>query len=141
VRRTGGRTAAALAVALAAALLATGCGSAPPDLFEVQRSGEGPGAKLQMVVNDGGSVTCNGHTHTLNGDRLLRAREIARELSKQAELALELPPGANTVLSYRVRMGAGAVAFSDSSADLPRSFTDVQLFTRDVAKQVCGLSR
>jgi hypothetical protein len=136
VRRATG--CAALAVL---ALVAAGCGSAPPDLFEVQRSGEGPGAKLQMVVNDGGSVTCNGHTHTLNGDRLLRAREITRELAKQAELALELPPGANTVLSYRVRLGAGTVAFADSSADLPRSFSDLQLFTRDVAKQVCGLSR
>jgi hypothetical protein len=127
----------ALAVLLAVA--AAGCGSAPPDLFEVQRSGQGAGAKLQLIVNDGGTVTCNGHSHPLNGDRLLRARELARSLATQAELGLELPPGRNTVLSYRVRMGAGTVAFSDSSADLPRAFTELETFTKDVSEGVCGI--
>jgi hypothetical protein len=131
----------AAAVAVLLALAAAGCGSAPPDLFEVQRSGEGAGAKLRLIVNDGGAVSCNGASHPLNGDRLLRAREITRALAKQAELGLELPPGRNTVLSYRVRMEAGAVAFSDSSPDLPGSFTDVERFTKDVAEGVCGIRR
>jgi hypothetical protein len=133
--------AAAAAIALVLALGCAACGSTPPDLFEVQRSGQGARAKLQMIVNDGGAVICNGSSHPLNGDRLLRAREVARALATQAQLGLELPPGRRTVLSYRVRMEAGTIAFSDSSPDLPRSFTDLQVFTKDVAEDVCGISR
>jgi hypothetical protein len=124
-----------------AALAASGCGSAPPDLFAVQRSGEGARARLELIVNDGGAVRCNGHSHAIDAERLLTARRVARELAKQAELGLELPPGRNTVLSYRVRMEAGAVAFSDSSANLPRSFSAVEAFTKDIAEDVCGISR
>jgi hypothetical protein len=129
------------AVAVAAAAAVAGCGSAPPDLFAVERDGEGPGAKLVMVVGDGGTVTCNGKQHPLDAERLLRARALERELSTQAELGLELPPGEGTVLTYRVRMEAGTVAFADSSPGLPRTFSQVQAFTKDVAQRVCRLPR
>jgi hypothetical protein len=130
---------AAAAAALCTA--AAGCGAPPHDLFAVERTGEGPGARLELVVNDGGSVSCNGHSHPLDAERLLRARLLERELATQAELGLELPPGERTVLSYRVRSEAGTVSFSDSSPSLPRSFGEVQAFTKDVAEEVCGLSR
>jgi hypothetical protein len=130
----------AVAVTVVAAALG-GCGSPPPDLFAVERSGEGPGAKLVMVVGDGGTVTCNGKTHPLDAERLLRARALERELSMQAELGLELPPGDGTVLTYRVLMEAGSVSFADSSPRLPRTFSQVQAFTKDVAQRVCRLPR
>jgi hypothetical protein len=129
-----------LAVVLLA-LAAAACGSAPPDLFEVERSGQGRNAKLDMVVNDGGAVTCNGREHPLNGDLLLRARELARLLGDQAVLGLELPPGHGTVLAYRVRLEQGTVAFSDSSPHQPHAFLALQGLTKDVAEDVCGLTR
>jgi hypothetical protein len=129
-----------VAVALAAVLI-SGCGTASPDLFEVKRSGEDRNANLTMVVNDGGQVTCNGREHPLDADRLLRARELQRELEKPAELGLELPPGPNPILSYRVRMEAGSVAFSDTSPGNPRAFLRVAAFTKDVAERVCGIVR
>jgi hypothetical protein len=132
------RRAVALAL-LTSALVA--CGAASPDLFEVQRSGQGRNAKLDMVVNDGGSVTCNGREHPLNGDLLLRARAVARDVAEQAELGLQLPPGRGTVLAYRVRVEQGSVAFSDSSPHQPRSFLALQQLTKDVAEDVCGLRR
>jgi hypothetical protein len=128
-------------VAAAVALGVAGCGSASPDLFEVQRSGQGRNAKLDMVVNDGGSVTCNGREHPLNGDALLRARAVARDLAKPADLRLELPPGPRSVLSYRVRLEQGTVSFSDSSRRQPRAFLALQALTKDIAEDVCGLRR
>jgi hypothetical protein len=125
--------------ALVAAVAA--CGSEAPDLFEVQRSGEGRNAKLDMVVNDGGSVTCNGHEHPLNGRLLLRARSVARDLGDPAELGLELPPGRGTVLRYRVRTEQGRVSFADSSQHQPRVFGAVQALTKDIAEDVCRLAR
>ena len=129
---------AALALA---ALLVAGCGTASPDLFEVRRSGEDRAANLTMVVNDGGQVTCNGREHALDADRLLRARELSRELAEPAELGVELPPGPGANLSYRVRMEAGTVAFSDTSRGNPAAFNRLAAFTKDVAERVCGIVR
>ena len=130
--------------AAAAALLVvalTGCGTASPDLFEVRRSGEDRAANLTLVVNDGGTVTCNGEEHPLDADRLLTARELARDLTEQAELGVELPPGPGAVLRYRVRMEAGTVSFSDTSRGNPPSFLRLAGFTKDVAERVCGIVR
>jgi hypothetical protein len=129
------------AAAFVAILPLAGCGAQAPDLFAVQRSGQGPNAKLRMVVNDGGTVTCNGKEHPLPDQQLLKARDLARQLGDQAQLHLVLPPGPNSVLAYQVRLQAGTVRFADSSADLPPDFTALELFTKDVAEDVCGLTR
>ena len=127
--------------AIALAVVLAGCGTESPDLFAVERSGSDREANLTLVVNDGGSVTCNGEQHSLDADRLLRARELAREIAKQAELGVELPPGPGANLRYRVRMEAGTVAFSDTSRGNPRSFFQLAAFTKDVAERVCGILR
>jgi hypothetical protein len=130
-----------IAPALALAVAAAGCGTPPPDLFEVKRTGEDRNANVDVVVNDGGSVSCNGKEHPLDADRLLRARQLLRDLEPQAELHLELPPGPQSQLRYRVRMEAGTVAFADTSRNNPRSFLALAAFTKDVTEGVCGLER
>jgi hypothetical protein len=126
---------------LLAALILVGCGSPPPDLFVVKRSGPDPAANLTMLVSDGGSVTCNGKEHALDAKRLLQARQLARDLAKQAEVGLELPPGPNSNLSYKVRLEAGTVAFSDTSRGNPHDFFELAAFTKDVSEDVCGIVR
>ncbi len=128
-------------VAAALILVLTGCGTASPDLFEVRRSGPDRAANLTMVVNDGGTVSCNGERHGLGAERLLRARELERTLSEQAELGIELPPDPRADLSYRVRLEAGTVAFSDTSRGSPQAFYELAAFTKDVAERVCGIVR
>ena len=129
-----------VAVAAAAILLA-GCGTPPPDLFSVERTGPDRNANVDLVVSDGGSVTCDGEEHPLDADRLLTARQLVRDLSPQAELGIELPPGPGTDLSYRVSMEAGTVSFSDRSRGVPRTFQRVAAFTKDVTERVCGIER
>jgi hypothetical protein len=123
------------------ATLAAGCGSPPPDLFVVTRSGPDPNANVRLIVSDGGSVTCNGREHPLDAQRLLTARRLARELEPQAELGLELPSGPGTQLSYRVRLEQGTIAFGDHSRHAPRAFSEVVAFTADVTERVCGIMR
>jgi hypothetical protein len=134
------RALAALLAAAAAAPLA-GCGATSPDLFEVVRSGADRNANVTVVVNDGGSVSCDGRRHPLTADRLLKAREIARDLAEPAQLGIELPPGPGAQLAYRVRMEAGNVSFSDTSSAQPRVFRVLTGFTKDVAEDVCGIAR
>ena len=129
------------AAALAVALVLAGCGTPSPDLFEVKRSGEDPNANVDVVVNDGGHVSCNGKQHPLEADLLLRARQVLRDLQPQAELHLELPPGPRAQLRYTARMEAGTVSFADTSRGNPRSFLALAAFTKDVTEDVCGLVR
>jgi hypothetical protein len=128
------------AVVLAALALA-GCGSPSADLFVVKRSGADRNANLTLLVSDDGTVTCNGKKHEIPNEKLLDARQLTRELSPQAELHLVLPPRPGTVLSYKVRMEAGTLAFSDTSRPLPSEFAELELFTKGVAEDVCGLRR
>jgi hypothetical protein len=130
-----------LAPLLVLALLA-GCGSPPADLFVVQRTGTGANARLTLLVQDDGYVVCNrGKARAIPNARLLAARQLARDLEPQAQLHVELPPGPRSVLSYRVRLQAGTVAFSDTSRPLPPAFARLTAFTADVSEDVCGVNR
>lgn len=142
--------------AVAAAITAVGCnGSVPADLFVVQRSGSIPGARLTLRISDDGGAFCNGGGRKdITSDQLITAREIRRELDgdpkdddhpeHQVGLAskhINLPPGAISTLSYRVRSEKGVVAFSDTSARQPQTFYRLAKLTRDVARGACGLPR
>jgi hypothetical protein len=130
-----------LPLVLAGALALAGCGSPAADLFVVKRSGADRNANLNLLVSDDGTVTCNGRKHPISNDLLLRARELTRQLSEQAVLNLQLPPGPNSVLSYQARMQAGTVAFADTSRPLPQSFSKLTAFTKDISEDVCKLNR
>lgn len=124
------------------ALLAAGCGSPAADLFEVKRSGADRNANLTLLVSNDGTVTCNGGARRpIPNETLLRARELERDLSESAELHLVLEPGQDSVLSYRVRMEAGTVAFADTSRPLPPAFARLSVFTKDVSEDICGIVR
>jgi len=111
-------------VALTAALL-VGCGGPSADLYVLQRSGSIPGAKLTMIVGDGGTVRCNGDD----------------KQPGPARKTVNLKPGKYAILRYNVRTEFGTVAFSDSSRGQPPVFFKLATLTRDLAKHVCGLPR
>lgn len=132
------------AIAIAIVLAAAGCGSASADLFKVDRSGPGPGAALSLVVSDDGSVRCNGRAPiALDAERLLEARQLARDLEKQAALGLVLADGreSETTFRYRAELAAGPIGFADSSRGQPSTYTRLAAFTRLVARRTCGLLR
>jgi hypothetical protein len=132
----------AVAGATALVLLAGGCGSPSADLFEVVRSGTASSANVRILVSDDGTVRCNqGEPIPMGAKRLLTARQLERDLETQAALGLELPKGRTAILSYRARLEAGTISFSDQSRGRPGSFNRLVAFTSDVAKHVCGLER
>jgi len=142
------RRCAALTLAASAAVFVAGCGGPSADLYELQRSGSIAGAKLTMVVGDGGTVRCNGgRDFEMSSAQLIEARAIAGELNGDEEelgparKAVNLKPGKYTILRYNVRTEFGTVAFSDSSRPQPPVFFALARFTRDLAKNVCGLAR
>ena len=140
--------AATLAVVVCA-LVVAGCGTPSPDLFVVTRSGAIPGARLSLLVNDGGSVRCNGGpSKEITSDDLILARKIARELNGKdsdhpgpATRDVILPALPGSVLRYNLRLEKGTVTFSDNSRGQPPAFYAAAAFTRAMAKRVCGLAR
>jgi hypothetical protein len=127
---------------LACAVVLAGCGQTSPDLFALSRTGTIPGARLALVVNDGGTVRCNrGRGRALPPDLLLEARDLAEQLPDDARAGRRFPAHAGSVLAYRVRSPDGTVRWSDTSRPLPRRYLRLAYLARRIAKGVCGLKR
>jgi hypothetical protein len=136
------RQGAAVLGVLGAVALATGCGGGiqAPDLFVVQRTGSGPGARLTLLVNEEGGVHCNdGPTLKLSDPQLVQARAIQEGLHDSAAKHLSLAAGAGSVLGYYVRDENGTVRFSDNSPGQPAVLRQLALFVLQTARQVCHL--
>jgi hypothetical protein len=143
--RTSVRARSSLALcALAAAILAAGCGGvAAPDLFIVYRTGSGPQARLTLLVNEEGGVTCDGRAQAqkLSDAQIIKAREIQEDLQKPSSSHLSLAPRAGSVLHYYVRDEYGYVRFSDNSAGQPAVFQKLQLLVLQSSQEICHLAQ
>jgi hypothetical protein len=120
---------------LAVGALAAGCGGVTAaDLFIVYRSGSGPQARLTLLVNEEGGVSCNGRTAAQ------KLSDPQEELEKPSSAHLSLPARAGSVLSYYVRDEKGTVRFSDNSAHQPAALHKLQLFVLQSSQEVCHLA-
>lgn len=132
----------AAATLLAAAVLLAACGGVTaPDLFIVDRTGSTPQARLTLLVDEEGGVTCNGRAaaHKLSDPQIIKAREIQEDLQKPSSSHLSLPARAGSVLSYYVRDENGSVRFSDNSAGQPAVLQKLQLFVLQSSQEICHL--
>jgi hypothetical protein len=128
-----------LAVVAMAALAACGLDVQQPDLFLLTRTGQG--TKLTLLVNDSGTIRCNGsRPKMLSGTLLIQARDLADSLGKDAEAGLALPAKAGTVFSYRIRMEQGTLRFADRDTSGHSELAQAELFTAQAAQRACGLT-
>ena len=105
------------------------------------RSGNDQNANVRLLVSDDGTVRCNkGKPVPMGAKRLLTARQLARDLQKQAALGLELPREKGAILSYRVRLEAGRSLLRPLAWACPKSFNRLVAFTSDVATSVCKVT-
>jgi hypothetical protein len=139
VRRTLVAPRATLLAAAAAALIA-GCGFdvQSPDLFVLTRVGQG--RTLTLLVNDGGTIRCDGgRPRRLADPLLLRARDLAASLDGDAKRNLRIPAPPNSAFHYSVKLQDGTIAFPDTAAARHAELGQVQLFAVQAAQQACGL--
>jgi len=132
----------AILLLVGATLAVAGCGGGSGDLFAVERTGDVPGAELRLIVNDGGTVTCDdAEPKALPPKLLLDARAIATDIEEFAQESLNLKPGAQSVLQYVVHTPDGTVRFADDSRGQPEVTQRLAYFTRQTAQRVCGRER
>ena len=110
------------------------------DLFLLTRTGAGP--RLTHLVNDGGTVRCNGAAAKPLPDKLLlQARDLSSTLDHDAKNQLHNPRTANTVASYTVKLTDGTISFPDTAARAHSELAQLELLTVQIAQGPCGLSR
>jgi len=137
-----GRGAVAVLAAAGLAVAAAGCGASSPDLFVLTRTGSIPGAHLTLLVNDGGTVRCNGAKRkTLPDPRLVDARNLTDGIANDAKANLRLPTPPDSVLQFHIRSQDGTVTFADTDAATRPELAGLVEFSRRVARNVCGLAR
>src|SRR5207302_4512692 len=124
------------------AAILTGCGLnvQAPDLFLITRTGQG--GKLTVLVNDSGTVSCNGRRpRSLSDPLLLKARDLASSLGGDAKENLRIAATSNSVYRYTIKLKDGTVSFADTAAASGRypALAEAELFTVQTAQQACGL--
>jgi hypothetical protein len=124
--------------ALAVVLILVGCGEdiKGADLFLLTRRGHGP--ELALLVNDSGTISCNGgRPKPLADPLLLQARDLAAALDGEAGLRLPVPP--NSVFHYYIVLPYGSVSFPDTAAVHHPLLAQVLQFQLQASQQACGL--
>ncbi len=126
-------------LAAAALVLAIGgCGLRVKgaDLFLITRRGHGP--ELALLVNDSGTISCNGGSpKPLADPLLLQARALAPQLDALANLRLPVPR--NSVFHYYVVLPYGSVSFPDTAAARHPLLAQVEQFALKASQQACKL--
>jgi hypothetical protein len=128
-----------IVVAAGAAVAGCGLDVTSPDLFVLHRVGEGE--PLTLLVNDSGTIRCNGgKAKSLPDPLLLDARDLAADLAKDAKAGMHTGRAANSVFSYAIKLQDGTITFSDSAARTHPELARAELFAVQAAQGPCGLS-
>ena len=132
------RRALGLGCVLAAAI-ATGCGLEVQgaDLFLVTRTGEGQ--KLTLLVNDDGTISCNGgKAKQLPDPMLLVARDESNSLNNDVKLRFAADASAQSVYSYTVKVPNGTFTFPDTAGSARKELAQLELFVVQAASGPCA---
>jgi hypothetical protein len=131
-----------LSAGVLAVVVLAGCGLAvqAPDLFQVTRSGAG-GQRLTLLVNDGGTISCDGgKPRSLPDPQLLQARDLATSLNADVNSKLRFPVNGRSVFSYTVKVQNGTFSFPDTAANTRKELSQLELFVLQAAASPCGLA-
>ena len=132
-------TPTALLVGAAIALGVAGCGFAveEPDLFLLTRTGQGQ--TLTLLVNDSGTIRCDGHPAKAISDKLLiAARDLADNLASDAKAKLQIATVANSVYFYTVKLPNGTITFPDTAAASHPELAQAELFVLQATQGPCA---
>jgi hypothetical protein len=106
------------------------------------RTGDVPGARLSLLVNDSGTVRCNGaKARPLPDPLLLEARDLQEQITEDARAHKVFPHGRGGIFAYRVRSADGTVTWADTSRPLPERYLRLGFLARQIAQGPCGLTR
>ena len=127
-----------LTACLACVAVLAGCGLnvMSADLFVLTRTGEG--GKLTLLVNDGGTVKCNGApARRLPDPQLLSARDFAGTLDTDVKRHVHFAADPRSVYRYSVALADGTLTFDDTAASHRPELAQAEQFTLQVTQNTC----
>jgi hypothetical protein len=130
-----------IAAAGSAVLVVAGCGLnvQSADLFVLTRSG--PTGRLTLLVNDGGTIRCDGgKARPLPDPLLLQARDLAQSLDDDVVHGRRFQ-GAPAVYGYAVKLQDGTLTFPDRAAVAHKEVAQAEQFTLRVVQGPCAGAR
>jgi hypothetical protein len=122
-------------------LVAGGCGFQvqSPDLFTMTRTGAG--GSQSVLVNDGGTIRCNGgRSRKLADPLLLRARDLVATLDNDAKRGLRIAATRGSVFHYTIKFQDGTISFPDTASKSHSELAQAELLAVQLAQQACGIS-
>jgi hypothetical protein len=120
-------------------LALAGCGLkvALQDDFALTQTG--PGGTLTMVVNDSGTITCNGgKPRPISGAMLIQARDLVTNLDADAKKQLRIAPAPGSITQYTMKLQDGAIAFPDTAAATHRELAPAVRFALAAVEGPCA---
>ena len=140
MRRPAGAALAGAALAGAVAVLVAGCFDVQSaDLFLLTRTGQG--GKVTLLVNDGGTIRCNGaKAKPISNNGLITARDLSENLVTDAENHLTIPKARGSVYYYTIKLQQGTVSFPDRAAATHNVLAQAELFAAQAAQRDCRLT-
>jgi len=134
------RRPAGAALAVAVAVLVAGCFDVQSaDLFLLTRTGQG--GKVTLLVNDGGTIRCNGaKAKPISNNGLITARDLSENLVTDAQNHLTIPKAPGSVYYYTIKLQQGTVSFPDRAAPTHKVLAQTELFAAQAAQQDCRLN-
>ena len=129
------RALAGLAVASLAAL--AGCGGGAGELITISTSGGG-GDNHRLVVTGDGRGTCDGKNEkVLPSEHVLDAREVERELKKDAKARASFTNGPKDARRYVVSTNDGLVTFTEGAKGAPAVIPKTIVLTQELKGDLC----
>jgi hypothetical protein len=119
-------------------LLLAGCGLSvqSPDLFLLTRTGQG--GRLTLLVNDEGTIRCNGAApKPMANSMLLSARDLASDLDKDAKARLRIASRSDSVYRYTVKLQDGTISFPDTAGAGHPELARAELFVLQALSGPC----
>jgi hypothetical protein len=134
------RALAGAAVTVVLAVTLAGCFNVQsPDLFLLTRTGQGQ--KLTLLVNDGGTIRCDGgQAKPVSNTTLITARDLSDNLATDAQKKLTILNAPGSVYYFRIRLQQGTVSFPDRAAASRKVLAQAELFAAQTAQKECGLT-
>ena len=138
MRRARGLGVVALAAVMAG--LVAGCFDVQsPDLFLLTRTGQG--GKLTLLVNDGGTIRCDGaKAKPISDNALVTARDLSDNLVTDAQSKLTIPRAPGSIYYFTIKLQQGTISFPDRAAATRKVLAQAELFATQAAQQDCRLT-
>ena len=138
--RVAARRGSVVALTVVTAMVLAGCLNVQSaDLFLLTRTGQG--SKLTLLINDSGTIRCNGgKAKPISNSSLIAARDLSDNLATDAQNNLRIPDVAGSAYYFRIRMQQGTIAFPDKAAGRRPALAQAELFATQAAQRDCGLS-